>query len=216
MEIKDPLDPFPGIAELVTTKPEDWLGKRLRWSEKEMPIPERLTSLPLPDSRTVHLFATRHDLADVSVDGRSYAPWYFEEYFAVTGEPSCWRVHRLRQRGRSVTYSASFESGDSQRAEQALRLIGSGGRLPEWKASDAAWPLLGGRVMSFVGQVSLERQTSPTTPSGVTVYLFWCETAGEDAFKVVTQESHIQTADEHYRQEEEEFRRSARISPEEN
>lgn len=193
--------PLPPVTELITTRPDSWLGRPVSWLNDAPPAPAFIRAFVLPgQGREVYLFGAKYELAEATVGGRSLGTGHFEEYFVVTGEQGQWRTHRLLQRGR-VTFSETSEKKDYV---PATNVHGTRGSAPSWKASQAVWPVSAGSPMSFVGQAALvENETTRAFLTwGINVFLFWSEEAGEDRFKIVTQELELQTLDDHYRAED--------------
>jgi hypothetical protein len=152
------------------------------------------------------LLGIRYDLQHARSGGSALGHGFFVEYLILqTPVDGQHKLQRLVQQG-SVTYSPLAEGKDYRRCA-ALR-SGDAQRLhhrPRWESpDDAVWPTLAGKLMSFVGQMTLP--DTPTTRKhltwGVTVYLFVGRDGDDRLFKVVEQEVGEQSAVQHYATEE--------------
>ena len=206
---------LPSLEDLIEGPPTSWLGRRLEWLSAPSPEPVFLRMFDVAgladSSDAVFVFGARYDLTTVLADGESYDEGFFVEYLLVEHERENSVLHRLTQRG-GIAYTEAGESFDAPdyvpaheiRDPAALSLRSR----PHWKASDAYWPTHGGVPMQFVGQMALPKNdvTSSLFTWGETFYLFGATDAGRRLFKVFEQETHGQTAEEHYALEEEIYR----------
>ncbi len=79
---------------------------------------------------------------------------------------------------------------------------------PAWKASEASWPTHEGTPMHFSGQMALPKTdvTSNFFSWRSTFFLFYAESGDRSVYKIFEQETHAQTAEEHYELEEQLYR----------
>jgi hypothetical protein len=198
---------IPPIDTLLKGRPDAWQGLPIDWSCASDPVPVYLArfrtskDLAVPN---VFLFGARYNLVEALLEGESLGAGNFVEYFVVCGRPEAsWSLHRLLQR-QSVTFSEVDEAKDYVPADTVTNLSNLVvHRLPCWESeSDAAWPTNHGKPMIFLGQIALPetKLTRALFTWGISVYLFWSPN-GRDSFKVITQASGVQTADEHYESE---------------
>jgi hypothetical protein len=200
---------LPPIDTLISGRPSSWIGMRVDWSSTKEPVPVFLGtfSAPTPDhGREVFLFGARYDLSEALVDGQSYAPGYFVEYFVVWEMPSKqWQVHRLLQRGGDTYREDEEQSRDCVDAKsiKQLRTL-CADKPPKWKRSEAHWPICDEKPMIFLGQLALPdtKVARELFTWNTNVYLFFMQRQGSIAFKVFEQASDFQTAEEHYASED--------------
>jgi len=129
---------------------------------------------------------------------------HFLEYFVLEGSSADgWVLYRLLQRA-SVTHSEENEPGDYLTARDVDAASQSVEAPPRWKASEAAWPTYAGAPMKFLGQVHLPENdvTRALLNWDWNVYLFWTYANGANRFKIIDQPTDLQTAEEHYADEE--------------
>ena len=186
-------------------RPASWQGMDVAWASDAKPVPVYLGRFPLrhlKDLDDVHLMGARYELAEALVGGDALSDGYFLEYFVAEQRSGRWSLHRLLQ-SVSVTYSEGDEKADyvpavDVRDPRALSL----GEPPEWKVSEAVWPTSDGKPMIFLGQVELpdSELTRRLLTWGITLFLF--ANGAELEFKVVEQDTTSQTAEEHYRNED--------------
>lgn len=190
----------PAISSLVRCKPARWLGQPVTWINDSVLEPVFISEFCFRgESRHAYLFGTRYDLADAIVDGMESVTGYFEEYFIVSESEGAWRLHRLMQQ-TSIAFSERDERNDCVPARQVGPMSAP---APMWKESEAFWPLCDGAPMQFVGQATLDesRFAKEKGATGMTVYVFE-RGAGDNCFKIVTQDQSAQTVDEHYADED--------------
>ena len=114
-------------------------------------------------------------------------------------------AHVLAQH-RSTTYQSLEETRDSvsgsdmKKKDLPTLCLGE---APRWKAGAAQWPLLSGMPMQFVAQFGLleSEVTRRWLTFNESVFLFWLKHNGRDVFKITTQETRFQSAEDHYRAE---------------
>ena len=127
---------------------------------------------------------------------------HFVDFVVLELNSSSSRTHHLQQTD-TVTYSINYESDDelfvSEMSKAQINSL-SVNSVPNWKPRDAVWPTLDDEPMSFLNQFPIIK--SPVTKefltSNETVYLFWSETDNGSAFKITTQDTIYQSADDHY------------------
>jgi hypothetical protein len=75
---------------------------------------------------------------------------------------------------------------------------------PRWAQDEGEWCFIGGKPMIFLGQTSVPegKDTPQGAPTGEMIYLFFDQTASGREFKVISQTCGEQTAEDHYRLEE--------------
>ena len=117
-------------------------------------------------------------------------------------------THWLKQRKDNVAYSSLYEKKDCISAGEikgANEL--SLGRRPRWKKSEAEWAAYQGQPMRFLGQVDLPENdvTRKFMTWDKSVFVFWQSIVGGSVYKITTQSISLQTAEEHYALEQEEF-----------
>jgi hypothetical protein len=200
--LNDSTADLPSIEELIADRPSSWQGMDVAWASDAKPVPVYLGRFPvrhLQDLEDVHLMGARYDLTEALVGGDALGDGYFLEYFVAEQTTGRWSLHRLLQ-SVSVTYSERDEKADyvpavDVRDPRSLSL----GEPPKWKVSEADWPTLDGKPMTFLGQVELpdSELTRRLLTWEITLFLF--AGAAELEFKVVEQDTTAQTADEHYR-----------------
>ncbi len=206
----------PPFSVLPTSKPERWVVYSLEWLSDQPPVHVLLGSIPSTEHGTdLVVLGARYDCSTALFDGekRDHGGYFVEYFVAEEKAPESWKVHRLLQRGFSVTHSDSDQNGDHVAAptvkDAAAR---STGAVPRWKASEAQWPTFGGEPMTFHGQLAL--YDSPVARTlftwGMNVYLFSAVNGGDRVFKIVDQDAKLQTAEEHYADEERRAKRLAR------
>ena len=204
-------DDLPPIEDLIGAPPTSWLGRPVEWLTPPVtePVFLRTFDIPRPDRMTdrILLFGARYPLADAIVDGESYGDGFFVEYFVAEDFAGNWVIHRLLQRG-SVAYTEGDESREHPQYVPA-REVGDPtafalNAAPQWKASEASWPTYEGTPMQFIGQMALTKTevTSNFFTWGDSFYLFYAESEHARAYKIFEQETHGQTAEEHYELEE--------------
>ncbi len=198
---------MPPVDSLISARPASWQGMRIEWSSSAAPVPVFLGKLPAANAEgggELYIFGARYELSDALIDGQLLGPGYFVEYFVVWEKsPGEWDVQRLLQH-RSVTYSEIDEPRDYVAAEsvtdqEALCL----NDMPRWKGSEAEWPTCDKRPMLFHGQLALPdtKVARDLFTWGVNIYLFSAQRGGSRLFKIVEQETDLQTAEEHYASE---------------
>jgi hypothetical protein len=208
---------LPPLEDILDGPPTSWLGRPVEWLNVPKIEPLFLRAFDLrPISERTHLaflFGARYNLEDALVDGESYGDGFFVEYFVVDKPSGEWTLHRLLQRG-SVAYTESDESRADPQYLPACEIkdpaVHSLRRPPAWKASAASWPTHRGLPMQFIGQMTLPKTelTSSLFTWGDTAYLFVAVGDGRLVYKLFEQETHGQTAEEHYALEDEIFRRA--------
>jgi hypothetical protein len=195
---------LPQADSLITSRPRSWQGMVIDWSSVGKPVPVFLAAFPaLPvAARADHifLFGTRYNLAEALIGGQSLAPGYFVE-FIVFRELSSgdWATHRLLQQ-QSVTFSDDGEARDYVSASSIAAESFCRSTLPRWKWDEALWPTHQGKPMTFLGEVALPdtNLTRALLTWDMSVFLFDENLGGRNTFKIVTQESDLQAAVEHY------------------
>jgi hypothetical protein len=203
---------LPPIEDLIDGPPNSWIGMPVEWQSVPTPEPVFLRTFDIPRAGhrrdTVFLFGARYSVADALVGGESFGEGYFVEYFVVEeAHDGSWIVHRLRQRG-SVAYTESEESRDDPDYVQAEEITDPAAFAlhtpPIWKRSEALWPTYAGTPMQFIGQIEIPdtELTRNLLSSGQTVYLFSAEAPDHSHYKIFEQDTHAQTAEEHYELEE--------------
>ncbi len=206
-----------GCPELGTL-PDKWLGYAFHWKDGYSPQPVFIgqASVAFGDledgdasgsSIEVYLFGYRLELSEAGCDDPRMQDGFFVEYIVLEKEARVVR-HRLNQTG-SAAYSSTDENDDDVSAcdfdwKNAPRLD----KRPKWKPSEAYWPTCDGKPMTFVTQWILP--DNDVTRRHLTFdeynYLFVARSGNGLVFKVTTQETDLQTAEEHYREEEKRFK----------
>lgn len=213
--LTEPPTDLPPIENLIDEPPTSLLGMPIEWRSRPIPEPVFLRTFHLGPSGvpedTVFLFAASYNMADVLLDGKSFGDeGFFVEYFVIDRSGGEWVLHRLGHHGAadSVAYAEADESGDDS-PDIAASEIDDPARFaldkpPKWKASEASWPSYRGAPMKFIGQIYLPETevTRNSLPWGHTLYLFVANAADRRQYKIVAQETHGQTAEEHYELEE--------------
>ena len=202
-----------GCPELIDM-PDKRYGFSFRWQPGYVPRPVFIGQVEFPlhtiigegDSGSVaraHLFGYRFDLSRASCPDRDLPDGNFIEYVVVEDRDGRSPVsRRLAQQAASVTYSEVAETEDYDwRQPACLR------RPPRWKPEDAYWPACDGRPMVFLQQWTLPE--NEVTRSYLThdcdIYLFCLARDNDLVFKITTQSTDLQTAEDHYALEDAEW-----------
>lgn len=203
------LEPVPDLESLPWAcvrevgLPATSFGKPVEWEAGYVPQPVFIGRCAAPACGELPVFGVRYDFVRRTVPEPGKG--YFVRYVVVppTGDGPV--AHVLGQQ-RSTTYQSLEETGDSVFASDIKKkdmLALCLAEPPRWKAGSAQWPLLAGTPMHFVAQFGL--QESEVTRRWLTfnesVFLFWREHEGRAVFKITTQETRFQSAEDHYRAE---------------
>lgn len=183
--------------------PATSFGRPVEWDAGYVPQPVFIGRGTVPACGEIWVFGVRYDFEKRTVPEPGTG--YFIRYVVVQQTVDGPVAHVLGQQ-RSTTYQSLEETRDSvfasdikKKEMHALCLA----EAPRWKAGSAQWPLLAGMPMQFVAQFSL--QESDLTRRWLTfnesVFLFWREHEGRPIFKITTQETRFQSAEDHYRAE---------------
>ena len=195
------LDPLPG-----------WKDYTIRWPKGLEVPPVFLGQFAIPPGEDrsslldVYVFGFRLELNRAEFSDFPVPDSFFVEY-AVTEFPSR-KTHWLSQRMYNTTYSSIFEKKDCTPATEIKRVDKlSLGRRPRWKKSEAEWATYQGQPMRFVGQIDLPENdvTRKFLTWDKSVLVFWQSIVAGSVYKITTQGISLQTAEEHYAMEEEEF-----------
>jgi hypothetical protein len=117
---------------------------------------------------------------------------YLTEFVVV--ERRALRLHRLLQQ-TSMTFCEGVGEPEDYLSYDSRSQWPTQDVMPEWKAEEAVWPTSDGRPMLFLWQVADVVLTE-------NIYLFWAKTGTSSCYKIVTQMTGLQTAEEHYAREE--------------
>lgn len=187
------VEQFPQLPSL----PNDSCGSALRWDPGYAPKPVYFGSV-----QELHLFGFQLNLSHASCDDEEPLEGYLVQYAVVDTRSE--DTHFLEQR-RSVTYSSSDESRDFLEANE-FDWKNAPCRVspPRWKPEAAYWPTCGGREMTFYGQWNLPENeiTKQYFDYDTIVFLFCDESEDQPIFKITTQPASMQTAEDHYADEE--------------
>lgn len=183
--------------------PATSFGKPVAWRSDYIPPPVFIGRCLLPQHGEWQVFGVRYDF-----EQRTEPPadsGFFIRFVVVEATADEPKAHVLAQH-RSSTYQSGEESRDSVFASDMKKKELPDLCLaepPKWKASDAQWPLLQGARMSFAAQFPLPENevTRRWLTFNETAFLFWREHEGHSVFKITTQETRFQSAEDHYRAE---------------
>lgn len=199
---------LPPVDSLITSRPRSWQGMVIDWSFAGKPVLvflSEFSALPLSEhANDIFLFGARYNLQEALIGGQSLGPGYFVEYLVFRELSSGdWVTHRLLQQ-QSVTFSDDGETRDYVAASSIAAASLCRGAPPRWKWDEAVWPTHQGKPMTFLDQLALPDTDLTRTMFtwNINVFLFEANVGSRDTFKVVTQESDLQTAEEHYATEE--------------
>jgi hypothetical protein len=204
--VNKPSTDVPPIEGLIPDRPVSWQGMDVAWASEAKPVPVYLGRFPVRRSRgldDVHLLGARYELTEAVVGGDAFGDGYFLEYFVAEQTTGRWSLHRLLQ-SVSVTYSEGDEEADYMpavdvRDPRAFALADP----PKWKVSAAVWPTSDGKPMTFLGQVELpDTELTRRLLTWETALFLFASGDMELQFKVVEQDTTAQSAEEHYRQED--------------
>jgi hypothetical protein len=197
------------VEKLVAERPDAIWGNPVVWPDRAVPRLVYICSFQVPApgrDPVVHLLGTRHALGGAVIGEKRQEPGgYVAEYVVATNTSDAgWQAHRLLQRG-SIPHAAVLEVGDYCDAEEIRKPAKlSLNKPPAWKPSEAQWPTVSEEPMLFVGQAHVgdtpfirEHLSADTN-----IYLFWKSVRNKDCFKIFKQPSNLQTAEEHYAEEE--------------
>lgn len=123
-----------------------------------------------------------------------------EQLTGATNSPDSWNGALL------VEYKAAGEPKAKKKwlgARLAPRFAWISHR-PRWTEDEGEWCFIAGKPMIFVGQTAVPegKDTPEDAPAGEMIYLFFEQTASGREFKIISQTCDEQTADDHYRLEE--------------
>ncbi len=202
----------------VPQPPSDFFGIKLQWpgtlevppvfiSQFEIGSAGLTRIDPVLQSQVLlFLFGFRFNIRDATDAPESLLDGHFIVYSVVEyRDEEVFAQHTLRQT-ESVTYSSHPEENDYVIAESVIKdssnVLCS---LPNWKPSEAYWPLLNGNPMPMFGYASLPE--NDVTREFLTwdeyVFLFGGTSQGILVLKITTQPLDFQTLAEHYTTEEE-------------
>jgi hypothetical protein len=210
------LEPAPDLENLPWAcvrgvgLPTTSFGKPVEWLPGYVPQPVFIGRCLLPQHGEWLIFGLRHDF-----EQRTLPPpekGFFIRFVVVEATADGPVAHVLAQQ-RSTTFQSGEESRDSVFPSDLKKKELAGLCLaepPRWKAGDAQWPLLQGSPMSFAAQFPLPENevTRRWLTFNETVFLFWREHEGRSVFKITTQETRFQSAEDHYRVEARRMKKS--------
>lgn len=186
-------------TRLVADLPKKWQGLPIVWDDGYVSELVFIDQLQF-ENRDIYIFGARFNTVSAAFEGGARLPaGFFINYTVV----SCFsekaeRVAVLAQHGGPI-YGEVSEKNDWMWAKRIpkdryMSLI----NRPRWKMSEAQWPLSDGKPMQFLGQVVLpENEVSREFLTwGKSIYLFSDEGMGR--FKITSQDTDLQTAEEHY------------------
>ncbi len=187
--------------------PQDRFGLPITWTEKVEPVPVFLNQYVIgPNGHDAYLIGFRFDTSKMLLKGRPGSGGFFLQFLVVEFEAADRHVlHMLRQH-RSPIYSAASDGKDwvwaseVKKTDKEKLFLGS---PPTWEETEAQWPTVSGKLMRFVGQVSLPENdvTRVHLTWDKRLYLFWQPGAGASEFKIFAQDCDLQTAEAHYAKE---------------
>jgi len=138
----------------------------------------------------------RSPVAEQFVDG--YFIVFVVLFEANNGD---WCVARLAQDKGIVFQEEDCAVQEFLPASDVLKSVPKTYTRPEWVVSEAYWPMHDGRTMEFLGQVTLRE--SPITRQLLTwntnVYLFGVNRPNGPTFKIMTQQSDLQSLEDYER-----------------
>jgi hypothetical protein len=190
------------IWPILPSLPAEFYGFELSWPDSLEVPPVFISQYELsgcfgivPKSKlntNVYLFGFRINFDDVTSVPRELAGGHVIEFTVIEyRSDGSFTQHHLKQR-ESVTYSSFSEPQDYRiSAEMTESQRRYAGPCPLWKETEAYWPFSDSDPMIFVGQALW----------GDFNYVFVAEKNDRLIFKVTTQPTDIQTAEEHYQEE---------------
>ena len=178
-------------------------GKPAAWEPGYLPQPVYLGRCALPGGSELHLFGVRDEFSRRT--DPPPATGYRMRYLVVEMAEGGPIVHRLEQQ-RSATFQSLEETRDTIFASDLKKAVVKSlcaGDPPRWKAGSAEWALLRGEPMEFLTQFALPENeiTREWLTFNESVFLFWRQEEGRNVFKITTQETRFQSAEDHYRGE---------------
>lgn len=206
----------PPFAALPATRPQRWLGMTLEWESTAIPTTVLLAFLPgEAAAERLCLLGRRYALAEARCDGDTSSSGSFVEFFVVEERNGIiGHTQRLLQQ-TNVTFVDEF--GEEEEDAVVATSVKNASSLwlaspPSWKVSGAMWPTYNGLPMRFIGQVALDESDVARSHFswGFDVFLFDAWRANRRIYKIVQQQRDLQTAEEHYRDEQIRERRLAR------
>lgn len=207
------IDAIGGYPEL-SNLPEDWFGMALEWEEDYQPTPVFLGKVDF-DRRglggdvgetTAFVFGFKIELAMARCAEASLPNGHFLSFIVVETRPDQDVVRHVLKQTESVTYSASPEVRDYEiAAEMTSKVMPCLAAKPSWKPEDGYWPKENGVPMHFLKQWRIPRSEAAQVyfVASLDVFLFAAFRSNRElAFKITTQVTGDQTAEDHYRDEE--------------
>lgn len=183
------------------TLPTQWHGLPIEWETGYIPIPVFITQFTL-FNRDIYVFGVRYETSKAFVKGKNLPVGYFIEYIILEYSINNKSIHYLKQ-NKSATYSVNPEKNDYIAVSDMKKNIKelSLGNPPLWKIVDAQWPTFNGKLMFFLGQVSLiENEITKFYLTWDKILFIFYTTQADDKniFKITTQDIDYQSIDEHY------------------
>jgi hypothetical protein len=183
-------------------------GKPIMWHETYAPPPVFIGQVSLQSGAELFVFGVRYDLkqrTDLPPDAPEPTGFFINFVVAECFADGTRRIHVLSQ-WRSSTYQSGQDAKDHIFANEIKKKDLAQlclGEPPKWKAYDAQWPRVNDSLMSFVAQFALPEieVTRQWLTFNTGIFLFTQEIDGRSVFKITTQDTKYQSAEDHYRAE---------------
>lgn len=198
----------PRIDEMQIPLPISCWGMVLKLSLETQPVFVFISATDLPhsgDSSSVaYLFGAKYPLDNALIGGTpqpSQDAGFFLRFYVVVKENDLedrlWTLAQLS----SVTFSDQPDGKDyihvKDLVEDDKPVVD---QFPTWKKTEAIWPTVHGKPMTFLSQSDLHNTESNKKYLTVNLcfFLFYSISDGQLRFKATTQEKNFQTARGHY------------------